>query len=129
MYKNFSSYVLETNNYVFTIHSISELRATNVISQEEFERRLKVTDSSRRGKHNLAIDACNQLNRQCDLYQIPRICDIDTENRAEVADFAARFAMATHGYALNHNYTMDEVVQLLNKDLQILNTDNIFERE
>lgn len=127
--RKFSDYVSETNNYVFVIHSISELRGDYVIGQDEFERRLKNADSGRRGKHNLAIDACNQLNRQCDVYSIPRICDIDTNNRAEVADFAACFAMAAHGYALHHNYTMDEVVQKLSKDPRMLNGGTVFEKD
>lgn len=126
--KTFSEYIQATNTHVYTIQSITMLRNGNIIDQDEFERRLKDTDTNRRGKHNLAIDACNQLNRQCDLYQIPRICDIDTKNRAEVANFAAQFAMATHGYALNHNYTMDEVVNMLQQNSELLENSNIFER-
>lgn len=122
---HFSEYVQETNNYVFVVQSISELRLTDSISQEEFERQLKNVDLTRRNKHNIAIDACNQLNRQCDFYHIDKICDIDTTNRLQVADFAAKFAMAVHGYAVDHNYTMDEVLSKMNKDPHLLNTDMI----
>lgn len=127
---HFSEYVLATNNYVYTIQSIKELKLSNIIGQDEFERKLKNVDLSRRNKHNIAIDACNQLNRQCDLYGIPRICDIDTSNRVQVADFAAHFSMVTHGYAVNHNYTMDEILQEMEKDVNLLNSqNNIFERK
>lgn len=80
-------------------------------------------DNERRSKHNAAIDACNQLNRLCERYDIPRICNIDTNNRAEVADFAAHFAMASpsHGYALTHNYTMDEVIHSMQNDSRLIN--------
>ena len=123
----FSNYVHATNDYVYTIHSISELRAEGIIDQSEFERQLSSVDQNRRDKHNAAIDACNQLNRQCDFYNIPRICNIDTNNRAEVADFSAHFAMATHGYALTHNYTMDEVIQKMQKDSRLIdNSLNVF---
>lgn len=127
--ETFSDYVRATNNHVYTIQSITMLRSGNIIDQDEFERRLKNADTNRRGKHNLAIDACNQLNRQCDIYQIPHICNIDTTNRSEVANFAARFALASHGYALNHNYTMDEVVNLLQNNSKLFDTSNVFERD
>ena len=121
--QDFSKYVEATNRYVFTVHSISELRQNGCISQEEFERRLMTVDTERRGKHNRAIDSCNQLNRLCDRYKIQQICKVDSGNRYAVADFAAQFAMATHGYALNHNYTMDEVVSMMEKDTNLLKHD------
>ena len=117
---SFPKYVVATNEYVFVVHSISESRANGDISQDEFERRLKNVDISRRNFHNKAIDSCNQLNRQCEKYGLDKICHIDTQNRSAVADFAANFAMAIHGYALDHNYTMDEVVQKMEKDPRML---------
>ncbi len=122
---HFSEYVQETNNYTFVMQSISELKMSNIISQEEFERQLKNVDFSRRSKHNIVIDACNQLNRQCDFYHINRICDIDTTDRLQVANFAAQFAMIIHGYAVDHNYTMDEVLLKMKKDPHLFNIDTI----
>lgn len=118
--KMFSEYVVATNEYVFTIHSISESRKNGDILQEEFERKLKNIDTKRRDKHNSVIDACNQLNRLCDKYHLERICHTDTKDRSAVANFAANFAMAVHGYALDHNYTMDEVIQQMEKDRNLL---------
>lgn len=33
--------------------------------------------------------------------------------------------MVVHGYAVDHNYTMDEVLSKMNKDPHLLNTDMI----
>ncbi len=123
----FSNYVTATNEHVYTICSISELRKNNIISQDEFEYKLKTIDTTRRLKHNKAIDSCNQLNRLCDRYNLPHICQIDTTDRYAVANFAAQFAMASHGYALSHNYTMDEVITMLENDPNMLKNKTIFE--
>lgn len=124
---SFSKYVVATNEYVFTIHSISESRKNGDISQEEFERRLKNIDSHRRDYHNNAIDACNQLNRLCKNYNLDVICHSDTSDRSAIANFAASVALAIHGYALDHNYTMDEVVKEMEKDQNLLKKKTIFQ--
>lgn len=126
---SFPKYVLATTEYVLTIESISNSRINGDISQEEFERRLKAADIGRRNAHNRAIDACNQLNRQCKKYNIENICHADTQNRAAIADFAASFSMAMHGYALDHNYTMDEVVKEVERDIHIFQNKMIFQTE
>ena len=48
----FSNYVTATNEHVYTICSISELRKNNIISQDEFEYKLKTIDTTRRLKVN-----------------------------------------------------------------------------
>lgn len=125
---SFSEYVVTTNNYIYTVHSISESRKNGDLSQEEFERKLNTVDQIRRSKHNIIIDSCNQLNRLCNTYQIEPICPFDTKDRYQVADFAANMSLVVHGYAINHNYTMDEVITQLDKDTHLFNTKNIFEQ-
>lgn len=124
---SFSNYVEATNNHLFTIQSTSILRDGEVIDQSEFERRLLSANRMRREKHNKAIDSCNQLNRLCEKYNIEIICKVDTNNRSDVANFAAHFAMISHGYALQNNYSMDEVVNMMNQNSNIFNVPTIFE--
>lgn len=108
--KKFSEYIHATNEYVYTLQSITLLRDAGVIDQTEFEYQLKMIDTLRKTKHDAIIDACNQLNRQCDFYNIPRICDINVRDRAIVAKFALDISTITHYYALDHNNTVDEII-------------------
>ena len=112
----FPRYIMATNEYVLTVHSILKSRENGDISQEEFERELENVDTSRRTFHNKAIDACNQLNRLCEKYGLEKICDIETSNRAAVANFTSVFSMAIHEYALNHNYTTAEVIKQIHSN-------------
>ena len=44
-------------------------------------------DKARRGKHDVAIDKVNQLNRQCERYNIEPLFTGNSKDRQEVAEF------------------------------------------
>ena len=60
------------------------------IEQEEYEFRITRSDQLRRSAHNRAIDACSQLNRLCDRFDVPKFCPESTD-RHVIADFVGKF--------------------------------------
>ena len=49
--------------------------------------KIKEVDRKRKDRHDLAIDAVNQLNRFCDIYKVEPLFDGDTSDRQAVAEF------------------------------------------
>lgn len=97
---------------VLSSESDTMLRNAGLIDQEQFAFRRESIDKTRRLKHDVAISACNQINRQCDTYGVPHICpDIDMEhvNRTMVADFIGTFVYNTYEHGIG-NITMDKAI-------------------
>ncbi|MCR5670741.1 MAG: hypothetical protein K6G10_07015 [Butyrivibrio sp.] len=86
----FTGYFNSVYNDVIASETSRILRDTGRIDQEEFEFRLTRSDASRRSAHNLAIDACTQLNRLCDNFHVPKFCP-ETDDRHVIADFIGKF--------------------------------------
>ena len=57
---------------------------------------LKTYDSRRRSAHDECIAACKWLNEICAILNIEKICNVDVENRAQIAQFC--------GYIISNLY-------------------------
>lgn len=66
------------------------LFAAGRLSQEDLQYNIERRDSARRSAHEMAIAACQQINRQCQANGIPNICP-DTSDRYEIANFIGDF--------------------------------------
>lgn len=66
------------------------LFAGGALSQEDLQTRTMKRDSDRRSAHDMAISACEQINRFCKVNGVPNICP-ETTDRYEVAEFIGRF--------------------------------------
>ncbi len=78
------------------MHINKLLRDGGRISQEEFEWRITESDKRRRSAHNVAIDACNGLNRLCDKYGIEHFCPEEGSPREEIAEFIGSYVMEVY---------------------------------
>lgn len=48
-------------------------------------------DTQRRSAHDECIAACKRLNEICAILNIEKICNVDVENRAQIAQFCGYF--------------------------------------
>lgn len=56
---------------------------------EKYQEEVMRLDFNRRSKHNVAIDACNQLNRLCEKNGLELLFTCDMDDRNEVAEAIA----------------------------------------
>lgn len=77
---------------------------------EELRDRVVRLDTERHNAHEVAIGAVNIMNRVCEKMGLPPFAEVDTTNRAAVADFAGRFVNET--YRGDRGGDMDSVAQL-----------------
>ena len=80
------------------------------IDIDTFQSRIMKLDSDRKLSHDLAVDACKKLNRQCDVYNIPHICP-DTDNRAEIADYVGRLIYGIYQRGISKDRTIEEKIE------------------
>ena len=117
-YCNFISERLETfTNYFNAVYKDvlgmeinKSLRDSGRIPQEEFERRVLDNDNSRHKKHDLGIDACNQLNRLCEKYGVEPFCP-DGTDRYKVADFIGTFVYNVYESGIGQK-SLDKAIEL-----------------
>lgn len=85
---------------------------------EEYQDKVMKYDADRKSAHNMAIAACNQINRQCDMYGIEHLCPevefdpINNEkcvNRGEIADFVGRYMYSVFQQG-REGRTMDQLI-------------------
>ena len=95
------------------------------ISQEDFEFRITQSDSLRRSIHDVAIDACKQLNRLCDAYSVERFCPEESADRHQVADFIGTFVYNIYEDGQG-NRSMDKSIEDARK--KGLNADRGYEK-
>lgn len=86
----FTNYFNKVYNDVIGSEVNKTLRACGRIEQEEYEFRVLQADRLRRSAHNRAIDACSQLNRLCERFDVPKFCP-ESSDRHVIADFVGRF--------------------------------------
>lgn len=81
------------------------------IDGEELRRRTEERDNSRRKAHNLAIQACAQINRLCDKYGIEKICP-ETDDRHVVAEFIGQFIQEIYQDGItNSGHSFDDAFE------------------
>lgn len=99
---------------VLSLESDTMLRNSGLIDQEQFAFRRESIDATRKMKHDVAISACNQINRQCDAYGVPHICpdiDMDHLDRTMVADFIGTFVYNTYEQGIGQ-VSMDKAIDV-----------------
>lgn len=85
--------MVEYTNIVATEAHRIMMAGLRANSPEEYRETVESIDRQRRNTHNSAIAGLNMLNRVCENeLHIGKFADINTENREDVADFAATVA-------------------------------------
>ncbi|MBO4847015.1 MAG: DUF3232 domain-containing protein [Lachnospiraceae bacterium] len=87
----FVSYFNTVYRDVLQAQAFRSLLDMGRIDREDYIFRIQENDNLRRKAHDVAIDACAQINRQCDRYGLPHICPEKDANRTEIAEFIGDF--------------------------------------
>lgn len=83
---------------------------------EDLREAIENMDKSRRIKHEAAIAACSQINRECDRLNVPRFCP-ETDDRYIVADFCAQVSVEFFLDGIGKSVdTIDNVIKAMAKN-------------
>lgn len=100
----FRDYFNKVYEHVVGSESTRLMLSAGRIEIEKYQDRIMKLDGNRKHAHNMAIDACNKLNRLCDAYNIDHFCPEviastdgkQTMNRGKIADFVGKFMYETY---------------------------------
>ncbi len=101
---DFRKYFNAVYEHVIGAESARLLLNGGMIDVEKYKDRIIKLDGDRKHAHDMAIDACNKLNRQCDAYKVEHFCptpELAADgskylNRGEIADFVGKFVYETY---------------------------------
>lgn len=92
---------------------------------EELREAIQSMDKNRRIKHEAAIAACSQINRDCEYYNVPKFCP-ETTDRHIIADFCAQVTAAFYLDGIGRDAkTIDDVIKAMTQNCKSVNISNI----
>ena len=121
--KAFGEYVNSVYNHITQTSIIYAL-----YEGDDLRDKLMQLDKRRRIAHESAIAACSQINRMCEIYNVPKFCP-ETDDRYIIADFCAQVTVEffLDGQSKDKN-TIDNVIEAMqnsNKSIQQENLNKI----
>lgn len=99
-FDKFRKYFNAVYEHVYGSSTALTLIHGGMMSVEKYQDKVMRLDRNRKEAHDMAIKACAQINRQCDMYGLDHLCpevEIDTRdgnkctNRDEIGDFVGRY--------------------------------------
>lgn len=99
-FDKFRKYFNAVYEHVYGSSTAMTLVHGGMMSIETYQNKVMTLDRNRKEAHDMAIKACDQINRMCDMHGIDHLCpEVEQDerdkskcaNRGEIADFVGRY--------------------------------------
>ena len=117
-FDKFRKYFNAVYEHVYGSSTALTLVHGGMMTPEAYQDMVVNLDGKRKHAHDMAIAACEQINRQCDMYGLEHLCpevefdQINNQkcvNRGEIADFVGRYVYSVFQQG-REGRTMDQLI-------------------
>ena len=117
-FDKFRKYFNAVYEHVYGSSTALTLVHGGMMTPEAYQDMVVNLDGKRKHAHDMAISACEQINRQCDMYGLEHLCpEVEVDpinkekcvNRGEIADFVGRYVYSVFQQG-REGRTMDQLI-------------------